>query len=66
MAGFALGAVSGGLRLPIIGALLGHSQPQTTARFAHLAADPMRAATEKVGERIAALLGGTESKTSSQ
>jgi integrase len=26
-----------GLSLPVIGALLGHSQPATTARYAHLA-----------------------------
>jgi integrase len=41
--------VSAGLSLPIIGGLLGHSQPQTTARYAHLADDPLRAATERVG-----------------
>ena len=38
---------SAGLSLPIIGALLGHSQPQTTARYAHLLDDPLRAATEQ-------------------
>jgi len=31
---------SHGLSLPIIGALLGHTQPQTTARYAHLLDDP--------------------------
>ena len=36
-------------RLPTIGALLGHTQPQTTARYAHLFDDPLRAATERVG-----------------
>ncbi|MEL7719030.1 site-specific integrase [Citromicrobium bathyomarinum] len=41
--------VSAGLSLPIIGALLGHSQPATTARYAHLADDPLRAATERFG-----------------
>ncbi len=40
---------SSGLSLPIIGALLGHSQPATTARYAHLFDDPLRAATERVG-----------------
>ena len=39
---------SEGLSLPIIGALLGHTQPQTTARYAHLLDDPLRAATERV------------------
>jgi integrase len=32
---------SQGLSLPIIGALLGHTQPQTTARYAHLLDDPL-------------------------
>ena len=40
---------SEGSSLPIIGALLGHTQPQTTARYAHLLDDPLRAATERVG-----------------
>jgi integrase len=38
-----------GFSLPLIGALLGHTQAQTTARYSHLADDPMRAATERVG-----------------
>lgn len=40
---------SAGLSLPIIGQLLGHTQPATTARYAHLFDDPLRAATERVG-----------------
>lgn len=40
---------SAGLSLPIIGALLGHTQPATTARYAHLFDDPLRAATERAG-----------------
>ena len=46
-----------GLSLPIIGGLLGHTQAQTTKRYAHLAADPLRAAAELVGARIAAAMG---------
>jgi len=38
---------SAGQSLPIIGALLGHTQPATTARYAHLLDDPLRAATER-------------------
>jgi integrase len=45
---------SSGASLPIIGALLGHSTPTTTARYAHLFQDPQRAATEKVGAVIVA------------
>ena len=40
---------SAGLSLPVIGALLGHSQPATTARYSHLFDDPLREATERVG-----------------
>ncbi len=40
---------SSGLSLPIIGALLGHTQPGTTARYTHLMDDPLRAATERAG-----------------
>ncbi len=43
---------SAGLSLPIIGALLGHSNPQTTARYAHLLDDPLRSATETAGAII--------------
>jgi len=41
--------VSAGQSLPIIGALLGHTQTSTTARYAHLFDDPLRAATDRVG-----------------
>ena len=43
---------SAGLSLPIIGALLGHSQPATTARYAHLLDDPLRLATDRVGDIV--------------
>jgi len=36
--------VSRGASLPMIGQLLGHTQPQTTARYAHLADNPLREA----------------------
>jgi len=44
--------VSSGLSLPIIGALLGHTQPATTARYSHLFDDPLRQATERAGAII--------------
>ena len=47
--------------LPIIGKLLGHSQPATTARYAHLDADPMRRAVETIGATIGAALNGSGS-----
>jgi len=42
--------VSAGFSLPVIGALLGHSEPQTTHRYAHLLHDPLRKATERAGK----------------
>jgi len=61
---FASVAVAGGLSLPIIGALLGHTQPQTTARYAHLAADPLRQANDIIGRRIASVLHSLENTKS--
>jgi integrase len=49
---------SGGLGLPIIGRLLGHTQTSTTARYAHLDNDPLRRASEAIAGRIAAALDG--------
>jgi integrase len=46
-----------GLSLPIIGALLGHTQAATTQRYAHLASDPLREAADLVGQRLADALG---------
>jgi integrase len=49
---FASQLASSGASLPLIGALLGHSNPVTTHRYAHLFDDPQRAAVEKVGKLI--------------
>lgn len=59
---FASVAVAGGMSLPLIGSLLGHSQPQTTARYAHLADDPRLAAADAVAASIAASMGGETAK----
>ena len=50
---FASHGVAMGQGLPIIGKLLGHSQPQTTARYAHLAADPAIEVADRISERLA-------------
>jgi integrase len=55
---FASVAAMGGQSLIIIGKLLGHSQPATTARYSHLADDPVRAANDAVGRHIAAAMRG--------
>jgi integrase len=50
---FASYAVSAGHSLPMIGKLLGHTQVQTTARYAHLMTDPMhKAADDIVGNML--------------
>ncbi len=46
------------LGLPIVGKLLGHSQPATTARYAHLDADPLRRASNIIGDHLTAALAG--------
>lgn len=46
-----------GLGLPIIGKLLGHTHPATTARYAHLDVDPLRRASEHIGDHLARAMG---------
>lgn len=48
----------GGLGLPIIGKLLGHTQASTTLRYSHADADPVRRAADLIADNIAAKLGG--------
>ena len=55
---FASVGAAGGLSLPMIGALLGHTQAATTQRYAHLAADPLKQAADMIGKRIAAAMRG--------
>ncbi len=55
---FASVAASSGMGLPIIGKMLGHTQAATTARYAHLASDPVKAAAAAVAGKIAAAMGG--------
>jgi integrase len=55
---FASGGLLVGEGLAMIGKLLGHTQVQTTARYAHLASDPVKQAATKISDRLAlALLG---------
>lgn len=59
---FASVAVSSGQTLPIIGALLGHSQAATTQRYAHLMDDPLRAASNATGATIAAAMASRRAR----
>ncbi len=55
---FASVGAGSSLGLQIVGKLLGHSQPQTTARYAHLDTDPLRRAANLIGEQLASALAG--------
>ncbi len=57
---FASYGAGGGLGLPIVGKLLGHTQASTTQRYAHLDADPLRRAADTIGATIAAAMEGRE------
>lgn len=54
---FASNAVGLGESLPMIGKLLGHNHVQTTARYAHLADDPMKMAADRVSAEVARHMG---------
>lgn len=53
---FASVGLEAGNSLPLIGKLLGHADVKTTARYAHLADDPLKAAAKKISDSIAAAM----------
>ncbi|MEW5772484.1 MAG: tyrosine-type recombinase/integrase [Thermodesulfobacteriota bacterium] len=55
---FASVAASSGHSLPMVGAMLGHTQAQTTQRYAHLAQNPVHQAAEDTAAKIAAAMNG--------
>ena len=57
---FASLAVDAGASLPMIGKLLGHGQPRTTARYAHLTDSTVQRLNEQIGERITGAMGATK------
>ncbi|WP_363091363.1 tyrosine-type recombinase/integrase [Nitrobacter sp. 62-23] len=61
---FASGGLQVGEGLSMIGKLLGHTQVQTTARYAHLASDAVKQAADKISERLAAALFSTSRDSS--
>lgn len=54
---FASVGASSGDSMLIIGALLGHSSPKTTARYTHLADHPLKSAADRISELIEQYLG---------
>jgi integrase len=50
-------AIAGGIPLSMIGKLLGHALPETTARYAHLADGVIAEAAERVSGGLAEALG---------
>jgi integrase len=53
---------AGGVSLRVIGALLGHRQPSTTHRYAHLSDDPVRAAADRIAGSIDSAMRGRTGK----
>jgi integrase len=51
-------SVQGGVSLYLTGGLLGHTQPATTQRYAHLSDDPLQAAADRVSSAIASAMAG--------
>jgi integrase len=55
---FASVGAASGMGLPVVGKLLGHADPKTTARYSHLADDPLRRASDRIAATIAAAMEG--------
>jgi integrase len=55
---FASIAASSGMGLVLIGKMLGHTQAQTTQRYAHLAADPVKSGVASVARQLEAAMEG--------
>ena len=55
---FASAGAGAGESLVLIGSLLGHKSTATTARYAHLSNDPLKAAADRISGRIAAAMAG--------
>jgi integrase len=53
-------AINEGTSLAIVGRMLGHTQPQTTQRYAHVGKDPALKAVDAVGSAMAATFAESE------
>jgi integrase len=61
---FAATGAASNLGLPIIGKLLGHKRSETTSRYAHVAADPLKIAADAIASQLAAKMGEQSVSTS--
>lgn len=59
---FASVGAGGGMGLPVLGRLLGHAQPATTQRYAHVGDDPLRNASNAIARRIVEAMGEAPSE----
>jgi integrase len=51
-------SISNGEAIALTGAILGHSNPRSTAIYAHVQTDPSRRAANRITKKLAAALGG--------
>ncbi len=58
---FASNALTAGVSIEMVGKLLGHTQLQTTMRYAHLADEPVRAAATEVSNALSGYLAAGQS-----
>jgi integrase len=61
---FAATGAASNLGLPVIGKLLGHKRAETTSRYAHIAADPLKIAADAIASQLAAKLGDARGSSS--
>ena len=59
---YASNAVMSGLSIPILGKILGHTQMQTTMRYAHFADDPVQQAATQVADALAGQMAPVSTK----
>jgi integrase len=54
---FAATGAGSNLGLPVIGKLLGHKRAETTSRYAHIAAEPLKTAADAIAAQLAVKMG---------